>query len=454
MTDYQKTLKSTSVIDEAGLSAIIKWYKFYGFSLENYNSQDESQKKIARKHYYSRCKVMVFTAITLMFTFIIFGTEIHHLALGTVEPTRLSLIVATGSSIAFNAFNYFYTFATVINTSSFLHHLATTIVSVDTAHPSSDKKLKNIMKNRCFRMTVVAVSIIIGNVLGGIIAVGFNKEMFLDEFGYNNFSMIALAITCIITSLVHVFIYSLSIFINVLISTLCSIMCQIIKAQEIDGDTEYTQQRQDVANQQLQHAKLCKLVKHADECYAQLLLSSLGFEVGVCMVNMDSKTLFNKTGLSLFIKMYKIFGFHFDIYPDLRANTVFNKSPAKSHNKLTAACYYGMTVLAILNQAYTLWEFYLSLAPETVMYSPSMITDLVKRISLFVMYHLMYTKSDKWANFLHRLATNIDQIQPENKRLKTLEALVFRSSSKIILHSHLLAPHVVYYGIIMDMDVY
>ncbi|GAB6020918.1 hypothetical protein CHUAL_003562 [Chamberlinius hualienensis] len=147
------------------------------------------------------------------------------------------------------------------------------------------------------------------------------------------------------------------------------------------------------------------------------------FDAGDCMVNMDSKTLFNKTGLSVFIKVYKIFGFYFDIDSDLRANIVSNKSATKSKNKLTAACYYGMFALAILNQLYTIWKFYSLPGPKTVLHSQSMMADFVKRISLFVMYHLMYTKSDKWANFFHRLATNIDQIQPENKRLKTVKTI-------------------------------
>ncbi|GAB6022749.1 hypothetical protein CHUAL_006845 [Chamberlinius hualienensis] len=135
---------------------------------------------------------------------------------------------------------------------------------------------------------------------------------------------------------------------------------------------------------------------------------------------MSSEDVFEKTGLGNFIKMFRIFGFYF--------NTGINQ-PRKNHNCKTKSIviirlYYLMYFITLLVQLQKLW---IHLANDDgkhrQIHWPQILADTMKRFSLLIVFAQMSTNSDKWAILLHQLAINIDQIQPQFRRIQTVKRI-------------------------------
>ncbi|GAB6020927.1 hypothetical protein CHUAL_003571 [Chamberlinius hualienensis] len=136
--------------------------------------------------------------------------------------------------------------------------------------------------------------------------------------------------------------------------------------------------------------------------------------------NMDSSILFDRTGFSSIVKMFKIFGFKFDN----RKVEIDGHHLQKTTCKPITSAYFVMYIMAIITNVYFSWnELILRNVLEQKSQSPSLISELFDRFCMLIIYYRMCVQSDRWAALLHNLAAKVDKIQPENRRIKVVKRI-------------------------------
>ncbi|GAB6020928.1 hypothetical protein CHUAL_003572 [Chamberlinius hualienensis] len=278
-----KTSERVSIYAEAGLIAIIKWYKFYGFNIEaQENVALENQKKIPKtKFFNNRYQVAIFIMINIVISLVTVGSEIYQYFYSKVEAIQLSLTVAALSSLLCNAFLYIYTAIFVKKISHFIHLLATIIVHLDQKDPANNQRFGNISRNVFSKMSKATIFFIVTNIIGTFAMSSSSREAFRERFDHNNNSFILYCVVYVLILLAYIFVLSMKFFATAEIVAINSIIGSIIKEQLVENnclmcDTNCGKtNREEVSKHQIQHAQLNHLVKHADECYAQRNISLL-----------------------------------------------------------------------------------------------------------------------------------------------------------------------------------
>ncbi|GAB6020921.1 hypothetical protein CHUAL_003565 [Chamberlinius hualienensis] len=155
--------KPASIFDEAGLTWIIKCYRFYGFYMnasENEKSEDLSQFKASKNRYYNRGQIIMVAALSVIFTICAVGQEIRYTIISNHEMSYVSVMAALFINVICNTVTYALNWATAINTSRFLRRLATKIIDIDFNQMDNERRLISLVKNRCNRMSVVFFTVL------------------------------------------------------------------------------------------------------------------------------------------------------------------------------------------------------------------------------------------------------------------------------------------------------
>ncbi|GAB6020920.1 hypothetical protein CHUAL_003564 [Chamberlinius hualienensis] len=289
MTDVKTGMNSGSILKDAGLSHIIRWYRFYGFNLDPYETVKNhnkivEQKNITKSIYYYKSKIILFALSIILFSVVTFGIEIQSYTTSKLDPAQVSMMVVVYTCLICNTFNYLYIFATVINASRFLHHLSSTILNMDIENYSPSKSFSKLCTSRCFKMSLIIAVVLISDIAGSISSIIDAVPFFKEQFGNNSFAAAAIGVISFLILIHQIYLFSITTFLNVSIITIYSLLNSIIQFQIANyKKPNHIKKREkpfrSVANHQLQHLQMSALVKHADECYAQHMLSLIVIEV-------------------------------------------------------------------------------------------------------------------------------------------------------------------------------